>query len=134
MKPKRLQPALILMFMGLFLFSGNGYAHCDNRYWAHPVYRHGRKYVIYSRINNYGHYPHGYYYRPNKEVRVISTKERLGISDVIVLEKAGVNDDVIIQKIVSTGAIFNLTVEEVEALRQEGVSSRVINFMLSRKK
>ncbi len=57
-------------------------------------------------------------------------REKLGISDIIILSKAGVRDDIIIEKIQRTGSVFDLSVEEIEALRKETVSSRVINYML----
>lgn len=91
----------------------------------------------------YRHYPRVYYYQPHypyypvvvqKNVvykQASNTGERFGISDVIVLSKAGVNDDIIIEKIRRTGSVFDLGVEEVEALRKEGVSARVVNYMLN---
>lgn len=94
---------------------------------------------------NHGHYPYGYYYWPSPLVyrttvvktyvpatkeKIAESGERLGIADIIVLAKAGVNDDNIIEKIIHTRSVFNLKVEEVEWLRKEGVSARVINFML----
>lgn len=64
----------------------------------------------------------------------ILSQEKVGISDIIVLSRAGVNDDVIIEKIIASGAVFKLSLEEVEALRKEGVSSRVVNFMLDNRR
>ncbi|MFB3918554.1 MAG: hypothetical protein ACE14U_00620 [Candidatus Velamenicoccus archaeovorus] len=113
-----------------------------------PIYgkRHGRDRLFYT---NYGHYPHGYYYwppRPHTRVytqtviktievqpkqAIFSDQEKLGISDIIFLSKAGINDDVIIDKIATTRAVFKLTAEEVSTLVKEGVSNRVINFMLN---
>lgn len=58
------------------------------------------------------------------------SREKLGISDIVILSKAGVRDDIIIEKIQRTGSVFDLSVEEVEALRKEGVSRQVINHML----
>jgi len=66
----------------------------------------------------------------NKE-QIMTSGEKLGISDVIVLAKAGISDDAIIDKISKTGSVYSLSVEEIEALRKEGVSSRVLNYMLS---
>ncbi|MFA5038817.1 MAG: hypothetical protein WC732_03965 [Candidatus Omnitrophota bacterium] len=93
---------------------------------------------------NYGRYPYGYYYWPSRP-RQVYTKtvivrdqrektpvsgERVGISDIIVLVKAGVNDDAIIDKISKTRSVFLLTAEETTLLSKEGVSNRIINFML----
>ena len=64
-----------------------------------------------------------------QETRV-ETREKVGISDIIILSKAGVSEAVIIEKIARTGSVFDLSVQEVEALRREGVSRRVINHML----
>lgn len=66
--------------------------------------------------------------------QIMTSGEKLGISDIIVLSKAGVGDDAIIDKIARTGSVFSLSVEEIEALRKEGVSSRVVNYMLSTKR
>ena len=63
--------------------------------------------------------------------QILTSSEKLGISDVIVLVKSGMTDDAIIDKIAKTGSVYNLSVEEIEALRKEGVSSRVVNYMLS---
>ena len=60
----------------------------------------------------------------------METREKVGISDIVILSKAGVSETVIIEKIARTGSVFDLSVEEVEALRREGVSRRVINHML----
>jgi len=65
----------------------------------------------------------------NKE-QIMTSNEKLGISDVIVLAKSGMTDDAIIDKIARTGSVYNLSVEEIEALRKEGVSTRVINYMM----
>ncbi len=59
-----------------------------------------------------------------------TTGEKLGMSDVIALSKAGLSDPVIIDKIRATGSVYRLSVEEIELLRNEGVSSAVVNYML----
>jgi uncharacterized protein YcfJ len=56
--------------------------------------------------------------------------EKMGISDVITLSRAGISDAGIIQKISASGSVYNLTVEEIELLRKEGVSSTVVNYMM----
>jgi len=108
--------------------------------------RHEKTRIIYT---NYGCYPRGEYYWPPKphipaytktviktvevlpKQTILSDQEKLGISDIIVLSKAGVADDVLIDKIARTRSVFRLTAEEVGALVKEGVSNRVINFMLN---
>ena len=62
--------------------------------------------------------------------QILTSGEKLGISDVIVLSKSGLGDDAIVDKIAKTGSVYSLSVEEIEALRKEGVSSRVINYMM----
>ncbi|MFB3919969.1 glycine zipper domain-containing protein [Candidatus Velamenicoccus archaeovorus] len=63
--------------------------------------------------------------------QIMSGKEKLGISDVIVLAKSGMTDDAIIAKIAETGSVYNLSVEEITTLQKEGVSNRVINYMMT---
>jgi uncharacterized protein YcfJ len=74
----------------------------------------------------------------NKEARskdeILTSGEKLGISDVIILAKSGMSDDAIIDKIVKTGSVYTLSVEEVTALQKEGVSNRVVNYMMGTKR
>jgi len=49
--------------------------------------------------------------------------------DVIKMHRAGVSDDVIIQTIESSHSVFYLSAQDVEALKREGVSERVIGVM-----
>jgi len=59
-----------------------------------------------------------------------TTGEKLGISDVIALSKAGLSDAALINKIRETGSVYYLSVEEIELLRNEGVSTGVVNYMI----
>jgi len=61
---------------------------------------------------------------------IATTGEKLGISDVIALSKAGLSDAAIINKINDTGSVYRLSVEEIEMLRNEGVSTIVVNRMM----
>ncbi|MDD5018818.1 MAG: hypothetical protein PHH75_01445 [Candidatus Omnitrophica bacterium] len=117
----------------------------------HPY---SNKHIRDNRHNhNDGRYPHGYYYWPPKpysrvytqtviktikvqpkKTMILSDQEKLGISDIIFLSKAAVSDDAIIDKIARTRSVFNLTAEEVSMLVKEGVSNRVVNFMLKTKR
>lgn len=72
--------------------------------------------------------------KAREKEQIMTSGEKLGISDVVVLAKSGMTDDAIIAKIAETGSVYNLSVEEIEALRKEGVSTRVINYMMSTKK
>ncbi|MFA5039851.1 MAG: glycine zipper 2TM domain-containing protein [Candidatus Omnitrophota bacterium] len=66
-----------------------------------------------------------------KKEQIMAGQEKLGISDVIILARAGLTDDAIITKIRQTGSVYNLSVEEIQALQKEGVSNEVINYMMS---
>jgi len=140
---------LIIFLVTLGLFAGFsstaqagysiniGYSTCRT-HGGHDVY-----YPYSYRHYHRDHYQHHYLYYPDYPVVVEKTvvyehvkqagndQERFGISDVIILSKAGINDDTIIDKIRNTGSVFDLSVEEVEALRKEGVSARVVNYMLN---
>ena len=59
-----------------------------------------------------------------------TTGEKLGISDIVALSKAGLSDAAIIGKIDATGSVYRLSVEEIEMLRKEGVSTAVVNYMM----
>jgi len=61
---------------------------------------------------------------------ILASGEKLGISDVIVLAGSGMTDDAIIDKIARTRSVYNLSVEEIDALKKQGVSNRVINYMM----
>ncbi len=69
-----------------------------------------------------------------KKAAAATTGEKLGISDVVSLSKAGLSDQAIIGKIDATGSVYLLSVEEIELLRNEGVSSTVVNYMLATSK
>jgi hypothetical protein len=56
--------------------------------------------------------------------------EPLTKADIISLTKAGVTDDEIIVRIDQTRTVFVLTADDVVTLREEGVSARVIDYML----
>jgi len=51
-------------------------------------------------------------------------------SDIISMTKAGLTDDEIIQRIAASGAFYRLQSEDIIRLRKEGVSDRVLNFMI----
>lgn len=59
----------------------------------------------------------------------INRGEKLTIEDIQNMTKAGVSDDGIIAEIQTSQSIFYLTPKDLEQLRQEGVSERVIQFM-----
>jgi len=72
--------------------------------------------------------------RNRSKEQILASTEKLGISDVIVLAKSGMTDDAIIAKIAETGSVYSLSVEEIDALRKEGVSNRVVDCMMNTNK
>ena len=57
-------------------------------------------------------------------------EERLTISDVINLSQARVSDDKIIALIRKTNSSYNLNRDQIDYMRDEGVSERVISYMM----
>lgn len=56
--------------------------------------------------------------------------EPLTISDVIKLSQSGVTDDTIIRYLGETKSQYNLTQAQIRRLKDGGVSSRVISYMI----
>src|SRR4029077_7764423 len=56
----------------------------------------------------------------------------LSVTDVVQMSHNGVADDVIVQQIVTSGAVYNLTAADLQYLTQERVSQRVILTMQRR--
>lgn len=119
-----------------FRFGDSSYYSHDRRYA--PVYRrvspwrdHRPRHRIIPRWPVYSHATIIRTYEPQRYETRTNDQEKFGIADIIVLSRARVSDDVIIGKIAKTGSVFDLSVEEVEMLRAEGVSSHVINYMLT---
>lgn len=54
-------------------------------------------------------------------------------ADVISLVKAGEPDELIIRRIDASGTVFNLSADDVVFLRKEGVSDRVVTYMMETK-
>lgn len=57
--------------------------------------------------------------------------EAVTVDDVIGLTRADAGDDVILAKIQADGTVFRLTVDEILALKQSGVSDTVITYMIN---
>lgn len=49
--------------------------------------------------------------------------------DIVRMSKAGISDDVIVQTIQSTGSNFQLAAQDIESLKRDGVSDRVVAAM-----
>jgi hypothetical protein len=58
-----------------------------------------------------------------------SQQQRMGLADVIALSRAGHSDQVIINQIRTTRSTFQLTASDLDMLKNEGVSQRVIAEM-----
>lgn len=55
----------------------------------------------------------------------------LQVPDVEALAKSGVSDDLIISQIQGTRTVYHLTATDIIGLRNNGVSDRVINYMIN---
>lgn len=55
----------------------------------------------------------------------------LTLNNIIGMASQGLSDDQIISEMQRTGSVFYLTVEDITFLKNNGVSDRVINYMLS---
>ena len=60
-----------------------------------------------------------------------SAAEPTSLSDVKMLAKAGVSDEVILSQIRNTHAVFQLSTADILDLKETGVSERVIDFMIN---
>jgi surface antigen len=61
----------------------------------------------------------------------IDQGQPLGLADIKALARAGVGDDVIISQIRNSHTIYRLSTAEIIALKDAGVSNRVIDFMIN---
>ncbi len=67
---------------------------------------------------------------PSQPVTVASTSEaQMSVLQVIELSKSGATENIIIDKIKKSNSKFNLTPEDVDYLKKEGVSQNIINAM-----
>ncbi|MBS0604719.1 MAG: hypothetical protein JSS60_06755 [Verrucomicrobia bacterium] len=63
-------------------------------------------------------------------MKKIDHGEQLSIDDIKKMSEAGIADDKIIGTIQSTGSVYHLSSSDVKELKQDGVSQRVIDYML----
>lgn len=54
---------------------------------------------------------------------------QMSIQQIVDLTKQGINEDVIVDKIRLTNSRFNLTAEDIDYLKQQGVTQKVIDVM-----
>ena len=57
-----------------------------------------------------------------------------GIEDVVKLSRAQISEDITLNYVQNSGTIYNLSPKDIVALRNEGVSDKVINTMLDQRK
>ncbi|MCX5707082.1 MAG: hypothetical protein NTW13_05465 [Candidatus Omnitrophica bacterium] len=67
--------------------------------------------------------------KPQKQDTAATTAAQLSMQQVVDLSKQGVSSDLIIKKIKDSNTKFSLTKEDVEYLKKQGVSQRVIETM-----
>jgi osmotically inducible lipoprotein OsmB len=60
----------------------------------------------------------------------IDRGEQLSMKDIERMSQAGITDDKIVGAIHSTGSVYHLSSSDVQELKDNGVSQRVIDFML----
>ena len=61
----------------------------------------------------------------------VDNGEHLSINDVVKLSQAGVSDDKMIKYMKDHPTTYNLTQEQVNTMKEGGVSQRVISYMLN---
>jgi len=68
------------------------------------------------------------------QVAVDPAKLPYGVTDVVKLSRAQVNEEVIVTYIQNSGTAYNLGPSEILYLRDQGVSDRVLNVMLDQRR
>ena len=68
--------------------------------------------------------------RSPSTLRKIDRGQQLSLNDIKAMSQAGINDNVIISQINSTGSVFHLTTSDIIDLKNSGVSQRVIDAMI----
>jgi len=61
----------------------------------------------------------------------IQQNEPLSVADVIELARAGVSDELIVSQIRNSRTVYQLSTAEIIALKDEGVSENIIDFMIN---
>jgi hypothetical protein len=94
--------------------------------------RHQRSTIIV--YNDYSYYPYYYESEPTyytaPAVPTYNTAS-LSIADIVNMASQGISDDEIINAITRTDSVFHLTSETITYLKENGVSDKVIDFMLA---
>lgn len=66
-------------------------------------------------------------------MRRVDNQQHLTVEDIIVLHESGIGDDKIIDLIKNSNSRYSLSTRSIQKLERAGVSSKVIDFMLSQK-
>jgi hypothetical protein len=94
--------------------------------------RHERSTIIV--YNDYPYYPYYYGSEPTDYAALAvptCNTASLSIVDIVNMVSQGIPDDEIINAITTTDSVFHLTSEAITYLKENGVSDRVIDFMLA---
>ena len=71
---------------------------------------------------------------PTVAASAAPVKLSYGVADVLKLSRAQIGEEVILNYVLSSGTIYNLSPREIVYLRDQGVSERVISTMLNQRK
>jgi hypothetical protein len=127
--------ALAQMHEGMH-FRGEGFSHHEG--FHHDFDRdfdHHRSFFIfydypYYYYPYYPYYPYGYYnYQQQNPAQ--NNPASLSVMDIANMASKGVPDDEMINEIKRTNSAFHLNSELITYLKQNGVSDKVIDYMLS---
>jgi hypothetical protein len=62
-----------------------------------------------------------------------AARNQMSLTDIVQLAQRGTPDDIIIRQMDATGSVFNLTIQDINYLQDQNVSSRVISAMQARR-
>ncbi len=62
-----------------------------------------------------------------------AARNQMSLTDIVQLAQRSTPDDIIIRQMDATGSVFNLTIQDINYLQDQNVSSRVISAMQARR-
>jgi Glycine zipper len=62
-----------------------------------------------------------------------AARNQMSLPDIVQLAQRGTPDDIIIRQMDATGSVFSLTIQDINYLQDQNVSSRVISAMQARR-
>jgi hypothetical protein len=62
-----------------------------------------------------------------------AARNQMSLTDIVQLAQRGTPDDIIIRQMDATGSVFSLTIQDINYLQDQNVSSRVISAMQARR-